>query len=260
MKADCGTKSSRPKYDIADIFKRFGELFLRTHSASYAQVKVLNQIVTCRTKALGGHVDFYSNCDHQQNSYNSCRNRHCPKCQTLTKEKWLVNRQSELLPATYFHLVFTLPHDLNPIILCNMKLLLDLLFSSVSQTIKIFTTDPQWRLVGQAGFIGVLHTWSQTILDHFHLHCLVPGGVLSNNKETWLPSRKNFLFKTRSMVDAFKTIYIRGLKELYEAGELNFPGETAKYETPTGFNRLIKTIRKKNRLCKITQFRSPKGS
>lgn len=205
----------------------------------------MNQIVACRTKALGGHIDFCSNCDHQQNSYNSCRNRHCPKCQTITKEKWLVNRQSELLPATYFHLVFTLPHDLNPIILCNMRLLLDLLFSSVNQTIKIFTTDPQWRLQGNAGFIGVLHTWSQTILDHFHLHCLVPDGVLSDNKDTWTPSGKNYLFKTSSMVSVFKGIYINGLRELYESGRLKFPGETAKYGAPSRFNRLIKTIKRK---------------
>lgn len=163
----------------------------------------------------------------------------------MTKEKWLINRQSELLPATYFHLVFTLPHDLNPIILCNMRLLLNLLFSSVNQMMKIFTTDPQWRLQGQAGFIGVLHTWTQTILDHFHLHCLVPGGVLSNNSTKWTPSKKNYLFRTQSMVKAFKNIYIKGLLELYTSGELKFPGDTAKHGTSTGFNRLIKTIKKK---------------
>ncbi len=245
MMIECCTKSSKTKYDIADIFKHSGKHFLKTHSASHGQVKVLNQIVACRTKALGGHIDFCTNCDHQQNSYNSCRNRHCPKCQTMTKEKWLVNRQSELLPATYFHLVFTLPHDLNPIILCNMRSLLNLLFSSVNQMMKIFTTDPQWRLQGQAGFIGVLHTWSQTILDHFHLHCLVPGGVLSNNRETWTPSKKNYLFRTQSMVKAFKTIYIKGLLELYEAGELKFPGDTAKHRTLAEFNRLIKAIKRK---------------
>ncbi len=245
MKVERCNKSSRPQYDIADIFRQSGQQFLNTHSASHRQVNVMNQIVACRTKALGGHIDFCSNCDHQQNSYNSCRNRHCPKCQTITKEKWLVNRQSELLPATYFHLVFTLPHDLNPIILCNMRLLLDLLFSCVNQVIKIFTTDPQWRLQGQAGFIGVLHTWSQTILDHFHLHCLVPGGVLSDNKDTWTPSGKNYLFRTSSMTRVFKGIYIKGLRELYEAGSLKFPGKTAKHGTPSGFNRLIKTIKRK---------------
>ncbi len=245
MKSDSCLKSSRPEHDIADIFRHSGIKFLQSHSASHEQVKVMNQIVTCRTAALGGHIDFCTHCNHQQNSYNSCRNRHCPKCQTMTKEKWLAIRQSELLPATYFHLVFTLPHDLNPIILCNMRVLLNLLFSSVNEVIKIFTADPQWRLQGQAGFIGVLHTWSQTILDHFHLHCLVPGGVLSNNKETWTPSKKNYLFRTKSMVKAFKTIYIKGLRQLYNEGDLKFPGKTAKYETPASFNILIKTIKKK---------------
>ena len=163
----------------------------------------------------------------------------------MTKEKWLENRVSELLPATYFHLVFTLPHDLNPVILCNMKPLLDLLFSSVNETIQQFAADPQWRLQGKPGFIAVLHTWNQTLLDHFHLHCLVPGGVLSEDGTTWTPSRKNYLFRTRALVQVFKGIYIKGLKQLYAAGVLKFPGNTATSGTPSGFGKLIKTIRKK---------------
>jgi hypothetical protein len=238
-------KSSRPKHDIANIFRQSGKQFLNTHSASYDQVKVMNQIIACRTKALGGHVDFCSHCRHQQNAYNSCRNRHCPKCQTMTKERWLINRQSELLPATYYHLVFTLPHDLNPVILCNMKPLLDLLFSSVNQTLQAFAADPQWRLQGQAGFIGVLHTWSQTILDHFHLHCLVPGGVMSQDRTRWTASKKNYLFRTQSIVKAFKNIYIKGLERLYDQQELKFPKDTAKHGTRSGFRHLIKTIRNK---------------
>ncbi|QBH12320.1 IS91 family transposase [Desulfobacter hydrogenophilus] len=245
MIGECCNKSSRPEHDIADIFRHAGQRFLETFGASHEQIKVMNKIITCRTAALGGHIDACPDCDFQKNSYNSCRNRHCPKCQTMTKEKWLDKRVSELLPATYYHLVFTLPHNLNPIILCNMKPLLDLLFSSVNQTIKQFATDPQWRLQGQAGFIAVLHTWNQTILDHFHLHCLVPGGVLSEDKTQWTPSKTNFLFKTASIVKAFKGIYIKGLKQLYQDGDLKFPGNTAKYGTRSGFNRLIKIIRKK---------------
>ena len=240
----CG-QSSRPEHDIADIFRHSGQQFLESFSASHEQIKVINRIITCRTAALGGHVDVCPDCDYQQNSYNSCRNRHCPKCQTMTKEKWLDKRVSELLPATYYHLVFTLPHDLNPVILCNMKLLLDLLFSSVNQTIKQFAADPQWRLQGNPGFIAVLHTWNQTILDHFHLHCLVPGGVLSEDKTQWTPSKKNYLFRTSSLVKVFKGIYINGLKQLYKDGDLKFPGNTAKHGTQSGFDRLIKTIGKK---------------
>ncbi len=245
MIGECCNKSSRPEHDIADIFRHAGQLFLETFGASHEQIKVMNKIITCRTAALGGHIDFCPDCDYQQNAYNSCRNRHCPKCQTMTKEKWLDNRISELLPATYYHLVFTLPHDLNPVILCNMKPLLDLLFFSVNQTIKLFAADPQWRLQGKPGFIAVLHTWSQTILDHFHLHCLVPGGVLSKDNTQWTPSKKNYLFRTSSLVKVFKGIYINGLEQLYNDGDLKFPGNTAKHGTSSGFNHLIKTIRKK---------------
>lgn len=190
-------------------------------------------------------MTFAPTCDYQRNAYNSCRNRHCPKCQILTKEKWLDSRVSELVPATYYHIVFTLPHDLNPVVMCNMKPLLNLLFSSVNRRIRQFAADPQWRLQGQAGFIAVLHTWSQTILDHFHLHCLVPGGVLSEDRSSWISSRKNYLFKTRSLVKVFKGIYIKGLEQLYAAGALKFPGNTAKLGTTAGFTGLIKIIRKK---------------
>ena len=245
MIAERCNKSSRTKHEIADIFNASGNEYLNQYGASHEQVRVLNQIIICRTKALGGHVDFCTNCGHRKNSYNSCRNRHCPKCQTIAKERWLENRNSELLHVPYFHLVFTLPHDLNPIILCNMKAMLDLLFSSVNQVIKTFAADPQWRLEGQAGFIGVLHTWSQTILDHFHLHCLVPGGVLSNNRTTWTGAKKNFLFRTRSLVKAFKNIYIKGMWELYDTDGLKFPGNTSNYGILSEFKRLIKTVEKK---------------
>jgi len=240
-----GSPAMKPKIEIADIFRKYGQEYLENYSASHEQIGVLNQIITCRTAAQGGHMEFCDTCDNQRISYNSCRNRHCPKCQTITKERWLDKRKSELLPVAYFHLVFTLPHELNPIILCNMKELLDLLFSSVNQVIKLFAADPQWRLEGTPGFIGVLHTWNQTILDHFHLHCLVPGGALSSDSSTWRGSKKNFLFKTRSLVKAFKNIYIKGLRFLKDEGALKFPGETAKYEIEPEFNRLIRKIEKK---------------
>jgi len=248
VKNICCDKSSisqKPDIEIADIFKEYGQGFLDHHPASHAQVGVINQIVTCRTAAQGGHMNFCDSCGHTQNFYNSCRNRHCPKCQTMAKEHWLNARKAELLPVAYFHLVFTLPHDLNPIILYNMKILLDLLFSSVNETIKIFAADPQWRLEGNPGFIGVLHTWTQTMMDHFHLHCLIPGGVLSDNKEQWTSSKSNYLFRTKSLVLAFKNIYIKGLKQLYKNGDLQFCGNTAKYENNDQFDRLIKIIARK---------------
>jgi len=248
VKSTSCDKSSRPQksdIEIADILKKHGQNFLDNNCASFEQIGVINKIITCRTAAQGGHMDFCDSCSHTQNSYNSCRNRHCPKCQTMAKEHWLNARKAELLPVPYFHLIFTLPHDLNPIILCNMKILLNLLFSSVNKTIQIFAKDPQWRLEGNPGFIGVLHTWTQTMMDHFHLHCLIPGGVLSDDKESWTSSKKNFLFRTKSLVLAFKNNYIQGLKELYKKTELQFSGKTSKYKNQDQFARLIKTLARK---------------
>ncbi len=142
------------------------------------QHKVMGAIEACRTARLGGHMDVCDNCGATQNSYNSCRNRHCPKCQTMTKEDWLASRKRELLPCGYFHLVFTLPHILNPLILSNRKELLNLLFLSVNSTLKTFAADPQWHLEEVPGILTLLHTWSQTLIDHFHLHCLIPAGAL----------------------------------------------------------------------------------
>jgi len=145
MKSPCcidSSNSQKSDIEIADIFREHGQQYLWNNSASPAQVGVMNQIMTCRTAAQGGHMDFCDSCGHSQNSYNSCRNRHCPKCQTMAKERWLNDRKAELLPVAYFHLVFTLPHDLNSLILCNMKVLFDLLFFSVNQVIKpTFTTS-----------------------------------------------------------------------------------------------------------------------
>ncbi|MDZ7597292.1 MAG: transposase zinc-binding domain-containing protein [Desulfobacterales bacterium] len=141
---------------------------------------MLHHIRHCRTAMMGGHQQQCNACSFQRNAYNSCGDRHCLKCRTLSKERWLEARKAELLPTGYFHLVFTLPHDLKPIIHCNPEALLDCLFSSVNETLQaFFASDTRWRLVGQLGFIGVLHTWAQTVMNHCHLHCLVPAGVWS---------------------------------------------------------------------------------
>ena len=161
--------------EVADILRHYGERFRNTHAVSYAQSKVMHHIQACRSAKLGGHVEQCNECGFERIAYNSCRDRHCPKCQTLVKEQWLNDRKAELIPCGYFHLVFTLPHELNPIVLCNKRICLQLLFAAVNETLQAFARDPQWRLGGQLGFISVLHTWSQTLVDHFHLHCLVPA-------------------------------------------------------------------------------------
>ncbi len=227
--------------EIADIIGRYGDAYIKDHRLPVKHLKVLHHIRYCRTAMMGGHQQQCNTCGFQRNAYNSCGDRHCPKCRTLSKERWLEARKAELLPTGYFHLVFTLPHDLNPIIHCNPGALLDCLFSSVNETLQTFAADTRWRLVGQLGFIGVLHTWSQTLMDHFHLHCLVPAGVLSFNKTRWVASRKKYLFRAKSLAKQFRKTYIGHLEQLYSDGELDFYGNT----TPEGFPGLITTLKAK---------------
>ena len=237
--------SNDHKPEVADIFRLYSEDYLKTHSLSFEQNKVMQHIVLCRTSAMGGHIHRCNECGYEQNVYNSCRNRHCPKCQTMAKEKWLNDRKTELLPTGYFHFVFTLPHELNPIILCNKKDLFNILFQAVNETLQAFAKDPQWRLQGQLGYIAVLHTWSQTLMDHFHLHCLIPGGVLSPEKDRWIPAREKFLFRVGSLAKAFQNRYISKLQGVYNRNQLIFPGKTSETGTPDGFANLLKMLKTK---------------
>ena len=230
--------------EVADIFHLYGENYRQYNPLSYEQRKAMHHIEVCRTAELGGHVEQCDQCSFERIAYNSCRDRHCPKCQTLAKEQWLNDRKSELLPCGYFHFVFTLPHNLNPIILCNKKITLHILFTAVSETLQAFAKDPQWRLEGQLGFISVLHTWSQTLIDHFHLHCLIPAGALSLAKDRWVPARDSFLFRIDSLAKEFRKRYIRGLKKAYLNKELIFPGNTAGFGEKQNFERLIKHLSK----------------
>lgn len=198
----------RPQYEIADIFCLHGEEYKKTHGMNDDQRKVMAAIMACRTSLLGGHSEVCDHCGTIRNSYNSCRNRHCPKCQTITKEEWLDKRREELLPCGYFHLVFTLPHDLNPLILANRRELLTFLFAAVKETLFAFAADPQWKLEGKPGILTVLHTWSQVLIDHFHVHCLVPAGVLSFDGRLWIASNDKFLFRVESLAKEFKKRYL----------------------------------------------------
>ena len=233
--------AGRQPLEIADIIRRYGDAYIKDHRLPVKHLKVLNHIRHCRTAMMGGHRQQCNACGFQRNAYNSCGDRHCPKCRTLSKERWLEARKAELLPTGYFHLVFTLPHALNPIIHCNPGALLGSLFSSVNETLQAFAADAKWRLVGQLGFIGVLHTWSQTLIDHFHLHCLVPAGVWSFDRSRWVASRKSYLFGVKSLAKEFRKTYIGHLEQLYGNGELGFYGNT----TPEGFPGLITTLKAK---------------
>jgi len=235
----------RPKLEVADIFHQYGEQYRQSHLLSNEQHYVMRQITRCRTAELGGHMEKCGTCGFEKNAYNSCRDRHCPKCQNLTKERWLDDRRAELLPTGYFHLVFTLPHELNPLILCNKKLAFQSLFHAVNDTLQSFARNREWRVNGELGVIAVLHTWSQTLIDHFHLHCLVPAGALSIDGKRWNPSRKKFLFRATSLAKAFKWRYLDKLDKAYEQGNLMFPGKTTPMGTCKGFEQLMTCLKNK---------------
>lgn len=238
-------ETPRPCFEVADVFRLYGEAYRKETLLPLSHLKVMGRIERCRTEKLGGHMEKCGNCGFEKNAYNSCRNRHCPKCQVLTKERWLDNRKAELLPTGYFHLVFTIPHDLNPFILCNEKVALTALFHAVAETLQDFALNPDWRIKGELGIITVLHTWGQTLIDHFHLHCLVPAGALSLDGKSWNPSRKKFLFRATSLAKAFRGRYISKLRGSYGKGELIFPGQTATLKEPLAFASLMRIVEKK---------------
>ncbi len=207
----------RPQYEIADIFKQYGGYYKKSHAMNDEQRKVMAALLACRTARLGGHQEVCDQCGSIRNSYNSCRNRHCPKCQTMTKERWLEKRRLELLPCGYFHMVFTVPHVLNVLILLNRKALLSCLFGAVRDTVFAFAADPQWRLEGKPGLLTILHTWSQTLIDHFHIHCLIPAGVLSLDGRRWVASKESFLFHVTPLAKEFKKRYLTAVEDQMES-------------------------------------------
>ena len=235
-------KTTANKPEVADIFRIYGNDYLKNHPVPYRHKKVMHHIKVCRTAELGGHLEQCDKCGFKRNAYNSCRDRHCPKCQSLVKEQWLNDRKGELLPCGYFHLVFTLPHELNAIILCNKTVTLQILFAAVSATLQAFAKDPQWRLEGQLGFVAVLHTWSQTLMDHFHLHCLVPAGALSCDKHRWIPARKSFLFKVESLAKEFRKRYLQQLDKAFVDEKLIFAGNTQIHGSRRAFKNLTQSL------------------
>jgi Putative transposase/Transposase zinc-binding domain len=228
--------------ELADIFRAFGESYRRAHPLPRAQLKVMRAIESCRTAALGGHLQQCDTCGYQQPAYNSCRNRHCPKCGSLAKAQWLEDRKADLLPVGYFHLVFTLPHELNPLMLVNKKVLCDILFKAVSQTLLEFGRT---HLGGSLGFICVLHTWDQRLRDHFHLHCLIPGGALSFDGTQWIAARQNFLFSVKALSPVFRGKFLALLDQAFVKEQLQFPGRSAALAQRAAFSDLVRSLRHK---------------
>ena len=231
-----GTHNS--KFEVADIFREHIRDYLKVYKMPPAQFEVVSDIIGCRTEWLGGRIQKCSDCGKEVPLYNSCRNRHCPKCQSMAKERWLEKRKSEVLPVKYFHNVFTVPHDLNPIVLCNRKVAINILFKSVSETLLQFGANPDNGLGGKLGFMAFLHTWDQALLDHFHVHIIVPAGALSADGENWIACEYDWLFPERALSKVFRGKFMFHLQKAYDKAELAFPGNTAKYATSNGFRQL----------------------
>ena len=240
-----GSSQQHHQIELADVFRLYGQSYCHSRPLPFSHIKVMRAIENCRTAALGGHVDTCSHCGFERISYNSCRNRHCPKCQTMAKANWLENRKAELLPVGYFHNVFTIPHELNPITLCNKKVIFNILFDSVAKTLRQFATDPKHKLGGKLGFTAILHTWDQRLLDHFHLHCVIPGGVISDDNTHWVNARDNFLFSVKALSIVFRGKFIDALKNAYNNNELIFPGKTEIFAKPQYFKKLVDQLYKK---------------
>jgi len=207
--------------EVAEIFRQHGPAYIESHRLPRDHLRVMHAIEVCRTAALGGHTDKCDNCGHLEISYNSCRNRHCPKCQTLRKEKWIAARNEDLLPIEYFHVVFTIPSELNLLVSMNQKVLYDLLFRSASETLSELANDPK-HLGAKIGVIGILHTWGQNLMDHPHVHCVVTGGGIDGKR--WVSCRKGFFMPVRVMSALFRGKFLSHLNNHFKKGELAFLG------------------------------------
>jgi hypothetical protein len=216
------TAGRRGGIDLAEIFRTHGEAFRRTHRLNRAQRRAMRAIELCRTAALGGHRDVCDHCGTERLSYNSCRNRHCPKCQSLATARWLDARRAELLPVEYFHVVFTLPHALDALLDRNARLIYTLLFRTTAATLSTFARDPR-HLGGELGVTAVLHTWGQALTPHIHLHCIVTGGALAYDGARWIPAKPGFLFPVRALAQVFRAKYLEALDRAAAAGTLALP-------------------------------------
>jgi hypothetical protein len=236
---------TRPAIEVADIVRRKGWQFLQRFRAvlSYQQLKACRAVERCRTAALGGHKDKCVDCQYEAPvSFNSCRSRCCPKCQAQARKRWLQAQQRDLLNTNYFHVVFTLPHELNPLTLTSRRPVLDLLFDASSQTLLEVAADPK-RLGAQIGFLSILHTWSSNLLSHYHIHCVVPGGGLSADHQRWIhTSHPLFLLPVPVLRTVFREKFLAGLRHLYRKGLLHLSGPAAPLRDPACFRLLMEKL------------------
>jgi len=233
--------------EVADIFRRYGAAYRETYGASLcsAQRRVISAIELCRTAALGGHVERCDRCDHQRICYNSCRDRHCPKCQSLARAQWLEDRRSELLDTQYFHVVFTVPQPIAAIALQNKESVYNILFRAAAETLRTIAADPK-HLGAQIGFFTVLHTWGQSLFHHPHLHCVVPGGGISPDGTRWISCRPNFFLPVSVLARLFRRLFLDYLQQAFNASDLQFFSSLEPLRTRSTFLRHLAPIQKKD--------------
>src|SRR5437899_576470 len=238
---------SRPPLEVADLVRAAGNAFIEGSRQwiTWKHVKVLLAIARCRTAALGGHLDECTRCGHRAISYNSCRNRHCPKCQAGARERWLEKRRRELLPTPYVHVVFTLPRELAPLALQNKKVVYDLLFRTSAETLLEVARDPH-HLGAEIGFFSVLHTWNQKLGLHPHVHCVMPSGGLSLDHTHWIKSRSRFFLSIRVLRRVFRGNFVVGLIQAFQTRPLNFPENLAALAQPKTFAAWLRSLFRKD--------------
>ncbi|MEM7190219.1 MAG: IS91 family transposase [Pseudomonadota bacterium] len=235
----------RPRLEVADIFRAHGAAYRRAHSQhlNLPQLKVMSAIETCRTAALGGHVSACTKCGHQHIAYNSCRNRHCPKCQGSAAQDWMQARMEDLLPVEYFHVVFTLPSQITDIAYQNKAAVYGLLFTASAQTLLAIAADPK-HLGARIGMTSVLHTWGSAMTHHPHVHVIVPGGGLSPDGTRWIGCRPGFFLPVKVLSRLFRCLFLEGLARLHQAGKLRFFGDLSELADPDTFRAFLAPLRK----------------
>ncbi len=234
---------SKPRYELADVFRLYLDDYLKGHKLSTFQHKVVAAILKCRTAACGGHILHCPDCDFRRPEYDSCRNRHCPKCQISNKLRWVGERLKELLPVPYYHTVVTMPHSLNLLALYNKEVIYDIFFQAAGHTLNAFAEDKKF-LGAKPGFIGMLHTWGQTLTHHVHLHFIMAGGGLSGDGNQWvnLPYREKFLFPVDGVSKRLRKRFAELLRKAYYKGELVFPDDLAHLKHAATFEAFVNKV------------------
>ena len=237
---------SRPRLEVADVFRQHGAAWRCANAGhvSLGQLQVMSAIEHCRTAALGGHVERCEACAHLRISYNSCRDRHCPKCQAVAAKQWLADRQAELLPVPYFHVVFTLPRPIADIAYQNKAVVYDLLLKTAAETLITIAADPK-HLGARIGLTAVLHTWGSTLTHHPHAHIIVPGGGFSPDRQRWITCRPGFFLSVRVLSRLFRRLFLERLTAAYQAGRLHFFTDQAALAEPAAFQARLAALRKR---------------